>query len=79
MHPMLITQVAQQETAERIRAAERERLASGARGKRGPGAIGRVSQAARGLMAAMAGWRMRTQLGALERPSVDPFADTRAS
>jgi len=77
MNPTLITTIARQEVAERIEAAQRERLVAQSSTRRGPRA-GRLASAARRLLASMAAWRTRTQLGAVARPQADPRLDSHA-
>jgi hypothetical protein len=67
MHPTLIAQIAHDEIAERVQAAQRERLARSAEtSTRRNG--GRLGSAIHRVRAGLSTWRMRNQLGAIPAP-----------
>jgi len=69
MNPMLISTISRQELAERLAVAQRSRMAAQSRG--GRSVPHPLATAARRLLASMAAWRMRTQLGATARSQTD--------
>jgi hypothetical protein len=78
MNHLLIIELAQEDVAERVRTAQRERLArhAGQPARRGSSRVARASHAVR---VALSDWRARTQLGALPMPMyVDETSDAPA-
>jgi len=76
MHPLLMTQIAQQEVADRIRAVERERLARRARGSKPPSiGVGRLSWVGR-LASTLTGRRTEPRWTSLGVQTADTGPET---
>ena len=79
MHPLLISQIAQDEIAERIRSIERERRAQQAsrsasrRGTPAPGARSRLPRLVSGWLAQRPAWR--TAFPRLDATAAEPCAE----
>jgi hypothetical protein len=80
MHPLLISQIAQDEIAERLRAVERERLArqasrSASLGAPTPGARSRLQRLVGGRLAQRPAWRSALPAMDRTRPDACPEGD----